>query len=171
MPGTATADSGNWYYEVLEPGFKYNLSDLQSAIGIHQFASSKHFTAARTRYAALYNELFAGRRGVRMRARTRRDCRHAWHLYMLRLHLEKLAIIARRIYQACCGIAASAPACTSYPFRFIRSSRRIFRMERIKRPRLWLCIRGWFRFPISRDERRRRSICCRNGHRNSAGTS
>jgi len=85
------ADRGSWYYEVLEPGFKYNLSDLQSAIGIHQLRKLESFNAARARYAALYNELFRDVEEFEC-APDKSDCRHAWHLYMLRLRLEKLAI-------------------------------------------------------------------------------
>ena len=50
-------DKGNWFYEVLEPGFKYNLSDIQSAIGIHQLRKLDGFIETRRRYAELYNEL------------------------------------------------------------------------------------------------------------------
>ncbi len=85
------SDKGNWYYEVLAPGFKYNLSDLQSAIGIHQLRKLEAFTETRARYAGLYHRLLADVDEVEL-APDKADCRHAWHLYMLRLHLEKLDI-------------------------------------------------------------------------------
>jgi dTDP-4-amino-4,6-dideoxygalactose transaminase len=85
------SDKGNWHYEVLEPGFKYNLSDLQSAIGIHQLRKLESFTATRTQYAALYNRLLADVPEVEL-APDKADCRHAWHLYMLRLKLDRLDI-------------------------------------------------------------------------------
>jgi len=84
-------DRGNWYYEVLEPGFKYNMSDLQSAIGIHQLRKLERFTEIRTRRAALYNMLLGDVDEFELPA-TKADCRHAWHLYMLRLNLSKLEI-------------------------------------------------------------------------------
>lgn len=84
-------DRGNWYYEVLNCGFKYNLSDIQSAIGLHQLRKLEAFTAARIRYAALYNELLADIEEVELPA-DRSDCRHSWHLYGLRLNLNKLEI-------------------------------------------------------------------------------
>ena len=40
-------EDGSWYYEVLECGFKYNLSDLQSAVGIHQLRKLERFTETR----------------------------------------------------------------------------------------------------------------------------
>jgi dTDP-4-amino-4,6-dideoxygalactose transaminase len=85
------SDKGNWYYEVLEPGFKYNLSDIQSSIGIHQLKKLEHFTETRGRYARLYNELLADVDELELPP-DRCDSRHAWHLYMLRINLEKLSI-------------------------------------------------------------------------------
>src|SRR5258708_911477 len=53
------SDRGNWYYEVLRPGFKYNLTDIQSSIGIHQLRKLDSFIEARTRYAQIYKRMFA----------------------------------------------------------------------------------------------------------------
>ncbi len=83
------ADSGKWFYQVLVPGFKYNLSDIQSAIGIHQLRKLEAFAQLRTRYAALYNHLLANCEEFDL-PRDRPDSRHAWHLYRLRLNLDKL---------------------------------------------------------------------------------
>jgi dTDP-4-amino-4,6-dideoxygalactose transaminase len=82
-------DRGNWHYEVLEPGFKYNLSDIMSSIGIHQLRRLEGFHVARTRYAALYKELLSDVSQLEMPP-DRADCRHAWHLYSLRLNLEQI---------------------------------------------------------------------------------
>lgn len=85
------SDRGNWYYEVLRPGFKYNLTDFQSAIGIHQLHKLEGFIQARTRYAQAYNRAFADLEEFEIPP-DKDDCRHAWHLYTLRLNLEKLDI-------------------------------------------------------------------------------
>lgn len=85
------SDRGHWYYQVLEAGFKYNLSDIQSAIGLHQLRKLEHFQDIRTRYARLYNELLADVEEFELPP-DKEDCRHSWHLYMLRLNLEKLSI-------------------------------------------------------------------------------
>ena len=84
-------DKGNWFYEVLEPGFKYNLSDIQSAIGIHQLRKLDGFIEQRRRYAQLYNDLLGDVEEVETPP-DRADCRHAWHLYTLRLNLDKLEV-------------------------------------------------------------------------------
>ncbi len=85
------ADKGNWYYQVLESGFKYNLSDIQSAIGLHQLRKLERFIEVRAAYARRYNEGLADVAEVELPP-DRSSCRHSWHLYMLRLNLEKLEI-------------------------------------------------------------------------------
>ena len=84
------SDRGKWYYEVLTVGFKYNLTDIQSAIGIHQLRKLEEFTRVRALYAALYNERMGACDEFELPP-DRADCRHAWHLYGLRLNLDKLA--------------------------------------------------------------------------------
>jgi len=85
------SDHGNWYYQVLVSGFKYNLSDIQSAIGIHQLRKLNHFIEVRAHYAQLYNELLGDAEELELPP-DRADCRHSWHLYELRLNLDQLAI-------------------------------------------------------------------------------
>ncbi len=85
------SENGHWYYEVLEPGFKYNLSDIQSALGIQQLRRLESFIARRAEVAALYNRLLDGMEELK----TPHDCgygRHAWHLYILCLKAERLNI-------------------------------------------------------------------------------
>lgn len=85
------SDRGNWYYEVLRPGFKYNLPDILSAIGIHQLRKLEGFIEARTQYAQAYNRAFANVEEFELPP-NKSYCRHSWHLYMLRLSLDKLEI-------------------------------------------------------------------------------
>ena len=84
-------EDGSWYYEVLECGFKYNLSDLQSAVGIHQLRKLENFTERRARYAEMYNEAFRGMGEIEVPEAAIHG-RHAWHLYALRLNLDELSI-------------------------------------------------------------------------------
>jgi dTDP-4-amino-4,6-dideoxygalactose transaminase len=85
------SERGNWYYEVSEPGFKYNLTDVQSALGIHQLRKLDSFVETRRRYAEIYNHELAEMEEVELPA-DRTDVRHAWHLYILRLNLDLLDI-------------------------------------------------------------------------------
>jgi dTDP-4-amino-4,6-dideoxygalactose transaminase len=84
-------DRGNWHYDVLAHGFKYNLSDIQAAIGIHQLRKLDQFIERRALYARMYHEAFAGLQELETPPDNPR-CRHAWHLYILRLNLHRLKI-------------------------------------------------------------------------------
>jgi dTDP-4-amino-4,6-dideoxygalactose transaminase len=85
------AVNGNWYYEVVECGFKYNLSDILSAVGIHQLRKQEKFVAIRSYYADLYSQAFADLAELQVPPDSP-HCRHSWHLYMIRLNLESLDI-------------------------------------------------------------------------------
>jgi dTDP-4-amino-4,6-dideoxygalactose transaminase len=85
------SEHGNWYYEVVDSGFKYNLSDIQSALGIHQLRKLESFTAKRASIASRYNESFSGIPELEIPPAGDRG-RHAWHLYALRLNLSLLDI-------------------------------------------------------------------------------
>jgi dTDP-4-amino-4,6-dideoxygalactose transaminase len=85
------SDKGDWHYDVLAHGFKYNLSDIQAALGIHQLRKLDEFIERRKRYAQMYHDAF----GDLAEVETPPDnphCRHAWHLYILRLNLRRLKI-------------------------------------------------------------------------------
>jgi len=85
------SEHGNWYYEVTEVGFKYNLSDIQSAIGIHQLRKLDRLVEIRTRRVEQYNRLLADIPEIELPA-TGENCKHAWHLYMIRLNLQTIDI-------------------------------------------------------------------------------
>lgn len=72
-------------YDVLEPGYKYNMLDLQAAIGLHQMAKLDRFNAERARLAARYDEMLSGLEGVSPIGRVPYPSTHAWHLYILRV--------------------------------------------------------------------------------------
>ncbi len=84
-------EHGKPHYDIVAHGFKYNLSDIQSAIGIHQLRKLEGFVALRTAQANAYHREFAGRDDVELPPERTR-CRHAWHLYILRLNLDRLRI-------------------------------------------------------------------------------
>jgi dTDP-4-amino-4,6-dideoxygalactose transaminase len=83
--------NGAWYYEVMEAGFKYNLSDLQAAIGLVQLAKCDAMNNARRRIAERYTSAFkdVGALEPPMVTSNRTT---SWHLYILRLRLEQLQI-------------------------------------------------------------------------------
>jgi dTDP-4-amino-4,6-dideoxygalactose transaminase len=84
-------EDGTWYYEVIENGFKYNLTDIQSAIGIHQLRKLERFVQQRTRYAEIYSRALGDLEELEIPAPATNG-RHSWHLYVLRLNLDLLTI-------------------------------------------------------------------------------
>jgi len=85
------SEHGSWYYEVVACGFKYNLSDIQSAIGIHQLRKLERFIDLRASIAERYDRAFACLPEVEIPF-SGGNTRHAWHLYVLRLNLDRLDI-------------------------------------------------------------------------------
>ncbi|MGH9334593.1 MAG: DegT/DnrJ/EryC1/StrS family aminotransferase [Vicinamibacteria bacterium] len=83
--------ASRWYYEVTRPGFKYNMTDVQSAMGIHQLRKLPRFHDRRREIARRYNEAFAAYDELQLPAE-RPEVEHAWHIYALRLNLEDLSI-------------------------------------------------------------------------------
>ena len=73
-----------WYYEVVAPGFKYNLSDIAAAIGIHQLRKIDRFLDRRNALARRYDEGLA-ELPVLLPPRPPGSSSHAWHLYVIRI--------------------------------------------------------------------------------------
>jgi dTDP-4-amino-4,6-dideoxygalactose transaminase len=81
----------NWYYEVVAPGFKYNMPDLAAAVGIHQLIKTERFQKQREKIARCYTEAFADLPLKTPFIENPEDI-HSWHLYVIQLELEKLSI-------------------------------------------------------------------------------
>lgn len=79
-------------YDVVEPGLKYNLTDLQSAIGLHQLRKLPGFNTERARLAARYDALLAEVPAIAPLGRVAYPVTHAHHLYIVRLVLDRLTI-------------------------------------------------------------------------------
>jgi dTDP-4-amino-4,6-dideoxygalactose transaminase len=82
---------GSWYYEIVAPGYKYNMTDIAAAMGLAQLRRAEPMRLRRAEIAARYNAAFAETPELELPA-DRADCRHAWHLYQLRLNLPLLRI-------------------------------------------------------------------------------
>ena len=90
---------GSWYYEVIQAGYKYNMTDIAAAIGLHQLARSEWLLDRRRAVAQRYTEAFSQLPEVETPPNPA-HVEHAWHLYMLRLHLERLTITRDAFIQA-----------------------------------------------------------------------
>ena len=87
-------------YEIVTLGFKYNMTDLQAALGLAQLSRLEEFIAARTRAAGWYRTALEGLPGVEMLAPVPYPARHAWHLLVVRLRLEALRVGRDAIMEA-----------------------------------------------------------------------
>jgi dTDP-4-amino-4,6-dideoxygalactose transaminase len=79
-----TAAKPSWQYEIVAPGFKYNLTDIASAIGIHQLRKADQFQKRRAEIAATYNDAFR-RLPIVLPPKPPGADSHAWHLYVIQL--------------------------------------------------------------------------------------
>ncbi len=80
---------GSWRYEVVAPGFKYNMTDIAAALGTVQLSRLDDMRARRDSIAGRYTRAFEGIDALETPA-AREDRTHAWQLYVLRLHLAAL---------------------------------------------------------------------------------
>lgn len=79
-----TAKTPSWYYEIVAPGFKYNMTDIAASMGVHQLKKAHVFQQKRARVAALYDEALASLPIIRPPHGGAGDV-HSWHLYVIQL--------------------------------------------------------------------------------------
>lgn len=80
------------HYECLMPGFKYNMTDIQASLGIHQLARVEKNALIRQKYWKMYNDAFSGMPELIRPKEEEKDTRHARHLYAILLKLENMKI-------------------------------------------------------------------------------
>lgn len=87
-----TSTKPSWYYEIVAPGYKYNLTDIASAIGLVQLRKSQAFQTRREAIARAYNAAFREIDAFQIPIAPDGELSHSWHLYVLRLNLDMLSI-------------------------------------------------------------------------------
>jgi len=110
---------GSWRYEILAPGFKYNMTDLAAGIGLAQLRKLPAFQLRRRAIVDRYDRAFAGLDTLRTPVE-RPGCRSALHLYPIRLELERLSIdrdeVIRRLDVAGVGTSVHFIPIHLHPF-------------------------------------------------------
>ena len=105
------AASGSWYYEIEDAGYKYNMTDIAAALGLVQLERANELLAARRSIAAAYTNGFSMSAAADLLELPpdADDGSHAWHLYIVRLGLDRLAIDRAAVMMALreAGIGAS----------------------------------------------------------------
>jgi len=86
------AASGTPNYDIVLPGFKYNMMDIQAALGIHQLPKLDDFINKRQVIAEFYNRELADIPELALPVYAPYEQRHAWHLYTPLVRIEKLSI-------------------------------------------------------------------------------
>ena len=79
----------SWHYDVMCPGWKYNMTDIQASLGMWQLRKLPGFHQRRREVVQAYNEAFADHEALELPV-TRPDVEHAWHLYPIRIRPEAL---------------------------------------------------------------------------------
>ena len=85
------SQAGSWSYEILAPGFKYNLTDIAAAIGIPQLHRAFEYHARRAGIARRYDAALSELAGIKIPV-TRDHEEHGWHLYVIQVQPERLTI-------------------------------------------------------------------------------
>ena len=96
--GRNAATPAAWYYEMQDLGFNYRITDIQCALGLSQLAKLDRFVARRRDIARRYTEAFAAS-PLLVVPHQETDRENAWHLYMLRLRLERMAKTRRQVFE------------------------------------------------------------------------
>jgi UDP-4-amino-4,6-dideoxy-N-acetyl-beta-L-altrosamine transaminase len=89
---------GPWYYQQIELGFNYRITDLQAALGLSQLSKLEGFIARRRELAARYDRLLADLPLILPSAQP--DAQSAWHLYVVRLQLDRIKLSHREVFEA-----------------------------------------------------------------------
>lgn len=88
---------GDWYYEQIELGYNYRMTELQAALGIVQMTRLKNFVATRHRLAKRYDRLLANS-PVKIPFQLESNY-SAFHLYVIRLSLDKISVTHRQVFE------------------------------------------------------------------------
>jgi dTDP-4-amino-4,6-dideoxygalactose transaminase len=83
--------AGSWFYEVVLPGFKYNMTDLEAALGLHQLRRLPEFNRRRQELARRFDAAFRDHPAVEIPV-WRPEVEHVYQLYAIRLRLDRLSV-------------------------------------------------------------------------------
>lgn len=92
-------NDGPWYYEMQFLGYNYRMTDIQAALGISQLEKLDKFVELRRKYVSLYNQAFSKLDQIKTPYQAP-EGNSSWHLYIIRLNLEKLTAGRKEIFEA-----------------------------------------------------------------------
>jgi len=112
---------GSWMYDVEEPGYKYNTSDINAAMGIVQLNKLEWMWRKRVHIAQRYNDAFSGIDGL-IPYHVKDDRVSAWHLYPLKIDIDSISISRDQFIEEMklCGISTSVHFIPLYMFSYYK---------------------------------------------------
>ena len=98
-----TENQGAWYYQQLELGYNYRITDISCALGVSQMTKLDMFLQRRAEIAKRYDDAFAGIEGL-VTPKQQDGCKSGWHLYMICVPAEKRKVMFERLRAAGIGV-------------------------------------------------------------------
>lgn len=98
-----TKNDGPWYYEQLDLGYNYRITDIQCALGVSQMDRLPEFLEKRKQIAKRYNEAFAANEQIQLPYQ-KEGCDNAWHLYVIRIKNGKRREVFEKLRVAGIGV-------------------------------------------------------------------
>lgn len=92
------AEQGSWFYEMVDLGFNYRITDIQCALGVSQLKKLPCWLDRRRDIARRYDEALAEIDGINPLG-VRSDCEHAYHLYVIGLDLERTGKTRQEVFE------------------------------------------------------------------------
>jgi perosamine synthetase len=93
---------GPWYYEMQSLGYNYRMTDIQAALGLSQLKKIDRYVELRKKYAEMYNQAFGDMEQIQTPYQSTGGI-SSWHLYVIRLRLEKFKVGRKEIFEALLG--------------------------------------------------------------------
>lgn len=113
-----TKNDGPWYYEQLDLGYNYRITDIQCALGVSQMDRLPEFLEKRKQIAKRYNEAFAANEQIQLPYQ-KEGCDNAWHLYVIRIKNGKRKEIFEKLRAA--GICVNVHYIPVYQHPYYRT--------------------------------------------------
>ncbi|MCB2212936.1 DegT/DnrJ/EryC1/StrS family aminotransferase [bacterium] len=92
--------AGSWYYEIVAPGYKYNMTDIAASLGLDELIRADDYLAKRAHVAAVYDKRLGQLDAIQLPPRDPATRKHSWHLYSIRLNLDALSIDRAQFIEA-----------------------------------------------------------------------